>query len=88
MELNESLIITFLLIVIVILIFSNITVSLGNSSDTNNQPDNKNRSGNIKKPVATERPKLYKVNNDLLSDDVKKQLNTLNNQFYFNDCRV
>jgi hypothetical protein len=84
MELNESLIITFLLIVIVVLIFSNISVSLGDSSDSNNQ----NQPSNTKAPVATERPKLYKVDNDLLSNDVKKQLNTLNNQFYFNDCRI
>ena len=85
MELNESLIITFLLIVIVILIFSNITVSLGNS-DNNTQ----NQTRNVKTPDVTKRPTLYKykVNNDLLSDDVKKQLNTLNNQFYFNDCRI
>jgi hypothetical protein len=83
MELNESLIITFLLIVIVILIFSNISVSLGDSSSTTeNQP------GNTKSPVATEPPKLYNVSSDLLSNDVKKQLNTLNNQFYFNDCRI
>jgi hypothetical protein len=84
MELNESLIITFLLIVIVVLIFSNITVSLGNSSDNNNQ----NQPSKTKKPVVMNRPKLYNVNNDLISNDVKKQLNTLNNQFYFNDCRI
>ena len=87
MELNESLIITFLLIVIVILIFSNITVSLGDSSSTN-ESTNSNQPGNTKSPVATKRPKLYNVNSDLLSNDVKKQLNTLNNQFYFNDCRI
>jgi hypothetical protein len=81
MELNESLIITFLLIVIVILIFSNITVSLGDSSSTN-------ESTNTKSPVVTKPPKLYNVSSDLLSNDVKKQLNTLNNQFYFNDCRI
>jgi hypothetical protein len=26
--------------------------------------------------------------NDLLSNDVKKQLDALENQFYFNDCRI
>ncbi len=85
MELNESLIITFLLIVIVVLIFSNITVSLGDSSDTV-QPLNTNTKPSVIKSKSP--PKLYNVNAGLISNDVKKQLNTLNNQFYFNDCRI
>jgi hypothetical protein len=101
MELNESLIITFLLIVIVILIFSNITVSLGNTQTQvqyDNTPidmkDTKNNMavGNAYRnnPMPSPTSSSLKANrtmdnDDLLSNDVKKQLNSLHDQFYFNN---
>ncbi len=87
MERLEYLIISFLAIVIVVLIFSNITVSLGDCSSNN-------------VPVVTGTPTYQPTptsntllrnsgvlpgTSELLSNDVKKQLNSLHNQFYFNN---
>jgi hypothetical protein len=96
MELNETLIITFLLVVIIILIFSKISVSLGNLGNDNNTVDlqsqqYQNQYQNKKqyqKHNITQSPTYNDNMNDLLSNDVKKQLDTLENQFYFNDCRI
>jgi hypothetical protein len=96
MEFNNSIIITVLLVIIVILIFSNITFSMGSSSDyTQNQQyqpqqyqDQLSRN-NTRNPTQT--PSVTKMNykNDvLLSNDVKKQLNILNDQFYLNNCKI
>lgn len=87
MEINEYVIITILIVIIIILIFSNITVSVGDSD--NNQID-VSRMNNISPTPSITRSVSY-VNrtqvDDLLSNDVKKQLNILENQFYLNTCK-
>ena len=83
MEIKETLVITFLIVIIIILIFSKISVSLSGSgvSGSNNMYASQN-----KNVMLTPAPTYNNVN-DLISNDVKKQLNSLHNQFYFNDCR-
>jgi hypothetical protein len=96
MELNETLIITFLLVVIIILIFSKISISLGNLGNDNNTVDLQSQQNQYQKQYQKQNqyqnitlaPTYNDNMNDLLSNDVKKQLDTLENQFYFNDCRI
>ncbi len=92
MELNETLIITFLVFVIIILIFSKISISLGNSSnydDTLNLQSQQQSQKSQQYQNIISSPTYNNNNmNDLLSNDVKKQLDALENQFYFNDCRI
>jgi hypothetical protein len=91
MELNEHIVISFLLVVIVILIFSKISISTGSSSDSTEesptqgptQPVKINIQQDVKSSSAFD-----PQSSDLLSDDVKKQLNDLNNQFYTNICHL
>jgi hypothetical protein len=89
MERLEYLIISFLAIVIVVLIFSNITVSLGDCS-SNNVPVVTGTPTYQPAPSPTSNTLLRNTGvlsetSELLSNDVKKQLNSLHNQFYFNN---
>jgi hypothetical protein len=94
MELNNSIIIVFLLAVIVILIFSNISVSMGNPDYPLNQQMYQQMyqpgTQQINQlPTQTPVSSTYNRKNDeLLSNDVKKQLNILQNQFYLNNCKA
>ncbi len=83
MEIKETLVITFLIVIIIILIFSKISVSLSGSGDSGNNNMYASQNKNV---MLTPAPTYNNVN-DLISNDVKKQLNSLHNQFYFNDCR-
>ncbi len=91
MEIKESVVIGFLLIVIIILIFSNISVTLGSSDDTSSS-NGKSGSGNTPGPtnkITTPAPtKFDPQNSDLLSNDVKKQLKELDNMYYTNVCKI
>ena len=87
MELNEHIIISFLLVVIVILIFSKISISTGSSDSTEEDvptqaPTQPAKNITQPPPYSPFNPQ----NSELLSEDVKKQLNDLNNQFYTNIC--
>ena len=85
MEIKETLVITFLIVIIIILIFSKISVSLSGSDSgyNNNIYASQNRNQNQLVNMMSSPTPAYNVN-DLISNDVKKQLNTLNNQFYVN----
>ncbi len=93
MELNEHIVISFLLVVIVILIFSKISISTGLSGDSSDSSDS-----SIETPTPTKQqmpimePTITTpydpMNDSLLSDDFKKQLRDLDNQFYTNVCRA
>jgi hypothetical protein len=88
MELNEHIIISFLLVVIVILIFSKISISTG-SIDSTEEADTTPTPTQPAK-IMTQPPPYSPFNpqsSELLTEDVKKQLNDLNNQFYTNICR-
>ncbi len=87
MEINEYVIITILIVIIIILIFSNITVSMG---DSDTKPQNITTMNNILPTPSITRSVSYlnhRSSDDLLSNDVKKQLNILENQFYLNTCK-
>jgi hypothetical protein len=85
MEIKESIVIGFLLVVIVILIFSNISVSFGASEDGSNS--------NGKSPIPTNKitpapTKFDPSKSDLLSNDIKKQLNELDSMYYSSTCKI
>ena len=86
MEINETLVISFLVVVILILIFSKITV--GSSNDESSVIENKLKEMENKliasKPVNT--PKFDAKGSELLSPEFKKQLDEIENKFYYNNC--
>lgn len=86
MEINETLVITFLVVVILILIFSKITV--GTSNDESSVIENKLKEMEHKliavKPVNT--TKFDPKGSELLSPEFKKQLDEIENKFYYNNC--
>ena len=87
MELNEHIIISFLLVVIVILIFSKISISTGSSDSTEEADTTPTPTQPVK--IITQPPAYSPFNpqsSELLTEDVKKQLSDLNNQFYTNIC--
>lgn len=86
MEIKETLVITFLIVIIIILIFSKISVSLSGSGDSGSNNIYASKNQNMPINMASIPTPTYNVN-DLISNDVKKQLNSLHNQFYFNNCR-
>lgn len=89
MEIKESIVIGFLLVIIIILIFSNISVTLGSSDDTSSSNEN---SGNTPSPTnkikSPEPTKFNPQNSDLLSNDIKKQLKELDTMYYTNTCKI
>ncbi len=89
MELNEHIVISFLLVVIVILIFSKISISTGSISDSTQESSTPTPTQSVKINIQ-KGPKspFDPQDSELLSSDVKKQLNDLNNQFYTNICRM
>lgn len=95
MELNESLIIGVLIVIIIILIFSKITVDYGETSqETQLKQKLDALEMKIKKKVDEDKSQEKSnsgVNNlqssDMLSDDFKEQLEELENRFYYDNCR-
>ena len=91
MEIKESVIIGFLLVIVIILIFSNISVSFGESSETSSTSE---KSGGVSSPTnktTTPQPtptKFDPQNSDLLSNDIKKQLKELDAMYYTNKCKI
>ena len=93
MELNQKIIIGFLVIVILILIFSKISV--GFSGDQTNLINDQlqqlqNKIENVGKLNTTNTlgPSGFDLKNSgLLSNDFKKQLDEIENKFYYDNCR-
>ena len=93
MELNQKIIIGFLVIVILILIFSKISV--GFSGDQTNiindqlqQLQNKIENVGKLNTTNTSGPSGFDPKNSgLLSNDFKKQLDEIENKFYYDNCR-
>jgi hypothetical protein len=93
MELNEHIVISFLLVVIVILIFSKISISTGKvSGDSSNSSDSSMETPKPTQKIPIMQPTVSTpynpMNDSLLTDDFKKQLRALDNQFYTNVCRA
>lgn len=94
MELNESMIISFLVIVIIILIFSKINI--GSDLDESSYLDEK--LDQLEKKLKSEQPTPKVQSNSgsddlpmdesLLSDDFRKQLREMENRFYYDNCRL
>ena len=86
MEINETLVITFLVVVILILIFSKITV--GTSNDESRIIENKLKEMETKLVAAktVNTPKFDPKGSELLSPEFKKQLDEIENKFYYNNC--
>lgn len=96
MELNQKIVIGFLVIVILILIFSKISV--GFSGDQTNlindqlqQLQNKIENAGKLNPTNTTTSSMPSgfdpKNSGLLSNDFKKQLDEIENKFYYDNCR-
>ncbi len=95
MELNQKIVIGFLVIVILILIFSKISV--GFSGDQTNLINDQlqklqNKIENVGKldstnPTSTMPSGYDPKNSGLLSNDFKKQLDEIENKFYYDNCR-
>ena len=91
MEINEKIIVTVLVIIIIILIFSRI--SIGMSTDETTIIDQKikamenklvsSKSSNSSTTSAPFDPRT----SDVLSSDFKKQLDEIQNKFYYDNCR-
>jgi hypothetical protein len=87
MEINETLVITFLVVVILILIFSKITIGTG--GDESSVIENKLTQMENKLAVASKNvnsPKFDPKGSELLSPEFKKQLDEIENKFYYNNC--
>ena len=85
MEINETLVISFLVVVILILIFSKITIGSGDEStiieDKLKQMENK--------LIAARNVNTTKFDprgSELLSPEFKKQLDEIESKFYYNNC--
>ena len=93
MEFNETLVISFLVLVIIILIFSKITI--GSDGDESKYLDNKlsQIEEKLKEKIQGNKPtkqpgqKIDEVDNNLLTDEFKKQLQEMENRFYYDNCR-
>jgi hypothetical protein len=96
MQLNETIVIGFLVVVILVLIFSKISVKFNgsNTDDTSNYNDkrtkrmNNNRNDNaMMNNNNTKSPDDLKTSG-LLSNDFKKQLDEIENRFYTSSCPI
>ncbi len=88
MEITESAIIGFLLVVIIILIFSQISVSFGSSTDNSETSSNVPITPSPTNRITPAPTKFDPQNSDLLSNDVKKQLKELDAMYYINSCKA
>jgi uncharacterized membrane protein YhiD involved in acid resistance len=101
MELNETIVIGFLVVVILILIFSKISVKL--NSDNNDSDSSKSKNDYNDKRTKRMNNNRNNANNDnnntkssdydlktsgLLSNDFKKQLDEIENKFYTSSCSI
>ena len=93
MEVNETLVVTFLVIVILILIFSKI--SIGTTTDETALIDQKIKamenkiisSTAVGSGSVTNTQPFDPRSSDLLSSDFKKQLDEIQDKFYYDNCR-
>ena len=100
MQLNETIVIGFLVVVILVLIFSKISVKLNsdnNDSNTrgynlkrtkrmnNSRNDNNSREDDDNKIKS---PDYNLKTSGLLSNDFKKQLDEIENRFYTSSCSI
>jgi hypothetical protein len=92
MQVNETLVVTFLVIVILILIFSKI--SIGTTTDESSlidqkikEMENKLTSSNVMNTTKNTNTPFDARSSDLLSSEFKKQLDEIQNKFYYDNCR-
>jgi hypothetical protein len=85
MEINETLTISFLIVVILILIFSKITIGTGEESSVieNKLKQMENKLIAAKSVNST---KFDPKGSELLSPEFKKQLDEIESKFYYNNC--
>lgn len=89
MEIKESVVIGFLLVVIIILIFSHISVSFGASEDNTNLNGTSDKTPTPTNKITTPAPtKFDPLKSDLISNDVKKQLRDLDSMYYTSACKI
>ncbi len=89
MEIKESVVIGFLLVVIIILIFSNISVSFGATEDNASSNGTAGKTPSPTNKISTPAPtKFDPLKSDLISNDVKKQLKELDTMYYTNVCKI
>lgn len=99
MQLNETLVVAFLVVVILILIFSKITIGTTTDETALIKDELKKLEEKIVKPnvntsinqdgtSSTTIPTPFNAQgSDLLSPEFKKQLDEIQNRFYYDNCR-
>jgi hypothetical protein len=98
MEFNTNILVGLLFIAILILLFSKISVSVGNNANnttnTVNKPIQRPKRVNNSLPTSTNSRNITLAEaqglpnkDDYMSNSLKNQLNNLENRFYYNNCR-
>jgi hypothetical protein len=86
MQINETLVITFLVIVILILIFSKITIGSGDNESTVIENKLKQMEDKLVAAKNVNSTKFDPKGSELLSPEFKKQLDEIESKFYYNNC--
>jgi len=100
MEINTNIIIGGLFIVIMLLLFSKLTVSVGSTNPYNTPPIlntpvstafvTRNEDGNV---IKSGKPTFQEVHgmpkpDKYMSNSLKSQIEELENKFYYNNCKL
>lgn len=98
MEINTNILLGFLFIGILVLLFSKITVSVG-SEGNNDTPKytrpiisiggapNHPTSGPPSRKLTVTEAQGLPAKNDYMSNSLRKQLNSMEDRYYYNNCR-
>lgn len=96
MEIDSKIIIGILLIGILILLFSNISVSYGNSNNdsipntrrkVNNNSQNNSQNKSQNNNITFAESQGFPQKNDLMTNSLKEQIDQLENRYYYNNCK-
>lgn len=97
MESSQSLVIAFLVVIILLLLFSKITVQYHTPQPTQAVTNNISKKNNSKLPQPTEvvasQPTEFNPNpfsdlkeDEYMPEELKQQIRELEDRFYYNDC--
>jgi hypothetical protein len=100
MEINTNIIIGGLFLLVMLLLFSKLSVSVGSTNPNNQLPIlntpmtgafvTRNEEGNV---IATGKPTFQEVHgmpkpDGYMSNSLKSQIEELENKFYYNNCKL
>lgn len=97
MEINTNIIIGLLFVVILVLLFSKVSVSMENNNTSNdiskyNRPNIIRQQNSNPSPVSSRNVTYNETlglpaKDNYMSNGLKQQLNNMENKFYYNNCR-